>query len=153
MAQYTQTVQATSNTTADTEDTFIEWTAGSGVSILIKRIRVSISTAASDTRARIRVVRKSAAGTGGVAGSAVKRHPTDRAASITPQIKSGTTAFTTGTVTDVLIDVCINARGVFEWTARDDDDMIETAAAGSIGILIRESAASIICNVEADWVE
>jgi hypothetical protein len=153
MAQYTTLVNATSNTSINTEDTFIELLPPANVSIILKRIRVSITTAASDTAVRIRVKRVSAAGATGTSGTIVKRRPAAPAAVATSTVKNGTTAFTVGTLVDTVMDTAVNARGIFEWVSRDEDDYIISGVQQRLSITISNSAASIVHTVECDWEE
>jgi hypothetical protein len=156
LGQYHADVNATSNATLATEDTWIELFPPAGVAIRIKRIRVSVSTAASDTITRVRVQRASAAGATGTAFTPTKRQPSTTGASATTcNVKNGTTAFSVGTAVanSVQLDVNFNDRGVFEWVARDDDDYIWSGVNERIAILLRDSVASIIHGVEVDWVE
>lgn len=154
MAQYRVTVNATSNSTINTEDTWIEILPPSNVAILLKRIRISFPhTTVSDVPARVRITRSSAAGATGTTGTAVKTRPSAPASVSTVNIKNGTTAFTVGTVVDVVLDSVVNTRGVFEWVARDETDFIVSGVAQRLNVLLRVNLASMVCNVECDWEE
>ena len=156
MAQYTVMVNATSNTTTNTEDTWIELLPPANVSILLKRIRVSFPHSTTlDQPARIRVTRSSAAGATGTAATFVKRRPAAPAAVTAGNVKNGTNAFSVGTVVDVLLDSAVNTRGVFEWVARDEDDYMLSGVNQRINVLLRILGAtvSVVCNVECDFEE
>lgn len=153
MAQYYTTVNATSNSSANTEDTFIELLPPSAVSLILKRIRVSFTAAPADNAFRVRVKRVSAAGATGTSGTVVKKRPTSPAAVSTSTVKNGTTAFTVGTLVETILDVGINQRGVFEWVSRDEDDYIVSNTNQRIAITGSCSAVSVVATFEADWEE
>jgi len=154
MAQYTVALNATANSTINTEDTWIELLPPANVSILLKRVRVSFPhTTVSDVPARVRVTRASAAGATGTTGTIVKRRPAAPASVSTATVKNGTNAFSVGTVVDVLLDTTVNTRGIFEWVSRDEDDYILSGVNQRLAILLRVNLASMVCNVECDWEE
>jgi len=133
MTVYTAQVNATANATANTEDSFIELSSTSSMCHIQKvRVRYGDGTATTevDHQFRIRLVRKSAAGTGGVAGPALStKVRTDimcPASGATVNVKSGTTAFTVGTVVDQIDQIVMNTRGIYEFIARDEDEIITT---------------------------
>jgi hypothetical protein len=153
MAQYSVTVNATSNTSVSTEDTFIELFPPSAVSILLKRVRVALTTPALDTQVSLRVTRASAAGATGTAGTIVERRPNGPASVTTVNVKNGTSAFTVGTVVDTLFKTSFNGRGLFEWVARDERDIIESGANQRLNIIVQSGTASTVMNVDCDWEE
>ena len=157
MPQYIANVQATSNTSANTLDTFIEITAPSGVQFKVKRFRVAFGdgtqTAGVDNHFAFRTVRKSVAGATGSTFTAIKKNANVGASGCTVKVKNGTTAFSVGTVTDTIDIVAINGRMVYEWIARDDDDMIVVAAAGIFGIHLQSAVASQLFTVSCEWME
>jgi len=154
MAQYTLLVNATSNSTLNTEDTFIELFPPSAVSILLKRVRVSFPfTTVSDVPCEIRVTRASAAGATGTSGTIVERRPNGPASVTTVNVKNGTSAFSVGTVVDTVIRATVNTRGVFEWVARDERDVIESGANQRMAITCKINVASCVTDVECDWEE
>jgi hypothetical protein len=158
LAQYRVTVNATSNATAPsgggTEDTWIEMFPPANVAILLKRIRISFPhTAVSDVPARVRITRSSAAGATGTSYTPVKTRPAAPASVTTVNIKNGTTAFSVGTVVDVVLDSVVNTRGIFEWVARDETDFIVSGVNQRLNVLLRTNLASMVCNVECDYEE
>jgi hypothetical protein len=154
MAQYTAVVNATSNGTINTEDTFIELFPPSGVSILLKRVRISFPhTTVSDVPNEIRVTRASAAGATGTAFTPVERRPSGPASVTTCNVKNGTAAFSVGTVVDTVIRGTVNSRGVFEWVARDERDIIESGVNQRMAITCKVNLVSMILDVECDWEE
>lgn len=154
MGQFTSLVNATSNSTINTEDTFIELLPPSAQSLLLKRIRVSFPhTTVADVPCEIRVTRNSAGGATGTSGTITKRRPSGPAAEATSTIKNGTTAFTVGTVVDTVLRATVNTRGVFEWVARDERDVIESGLNQRVAITIKVNVASQVIDVECDWEE
>jgi len=154
MAQYIGFVSATTNTSVNTEDTFIEIDMPASTIAKIKRIRVSHNTAASDSCTRILLCRKSATGAGTtIAMTEVKKNPLAPAALCVGTIKSTTNTWAAGTKTDTLDDIQVNGRGIWEWVARDDDDMIVLESGGIFGVNIMNNTASIILKVTIEWVE
>lgn len=154
MAQYSLVVNATAHSTINTEDTWIEIFPPAAVSVQLKRIRVSFShTTVSDVPARIRVTRNSAAGATGASQTPIERRPSGPASVSTCLVKNGTTAFTVGTVVDAPIDVSVNSRGVFEWVARDERDVIESGLNQRLCVCVRVNLASMVLGVEADFEE
>jgi len=154
MAQYIGFVSATSNSSANTEDTFIEIDLPAGQIAKIKRIRVSTLTAAQDGSTRIKLCRKSATGAGTTAAmTEVKKNPLSPAALAVGTLKSGTNTWAAGTITDTIDEVQVNQRGIWEWVARDEDDYIVTDSGGLFGVNIFSSAISIVTKVTIEWVE
>ncbi|WP_411753322.1 hypothetical protein [Serratia sp. (in: enterobacteria)] len=157
MAQFGVTVNATSNTTANTEDTFLELAAAANKLIKIKRIRIGFGngtqTAGVDNHFRVRIVRKSAAGATGVGSTEVARDPTGVATATVATEKNGTTAFSVGTVSDVIDQIAPNGRMLYEFIARDEDDKIVSTAGGILGILIQSPVVSQTFQVTCDWQE
>ncbi len=154
MAQYTVQVNATSNSTINTEDTWIEIFPPANVSVILKRVRVSFPhTTVSDVPARIRVTRSSAAGATGTAFTPVRRRPAAPASVSTVNIKNGTAAFTVGTLVEIMLDSAVNSRGIFEWVARDEDDYILSGVNQRLNVLVRVNLASMVLNTECDFDE
>ena len=153
MAQYYTTVNATSNSSANTEDTFIELLPPSSVSIIVKRVRVSLTGSPADNATRVRVRRVSAAGATGTSGTIVKKRPEAPASVATSTVKNGTSAFSVGTNVDLVLDAAVNQRGIFEWVSRDEDDYIVSNTNQRIAVTIASSAVSIVHTVEAEWEE
>lgn len=172
-------VTATSNSTQNTQDAFIELQAASSQMIKIKRVRVGygsgIQSAGIDNNFLLQFYRytttstttpstltfpASTSASGVSAGSFfTQRSPGNAKASqlTTVKVKNATTAFTLGTGTVQLVDqISINGRALYEWLARDDDDMIFTtgaAAAECFAVAITSNVASQVFTVTLDWVE
>ena len=153
MGQYICTVQATSNSSVNTEDTFMDIDAAANEVIKVKRIRVSHNTAASDSNTRIKIFRKTAIGAGSTAGTIVRKDPLAAATNSAATVKNGTSTYAVGTTTDLVDEVQVNGRGIWEWVARDADDMIIAASGGIIGVNILNNTASIVIKVTMEWME
>lgn len=156
MGQYSTAVSgASTSATQNTDQTFIELLPPSGVSIQLKRIRASFTGAATDVMIRIRVNRVSAAGATGTSGTIVKKRPGSPAAVTTSTIKNAASAFSVGTLVDTPLDVNVNSRGVFEWIARDEFDIIESGVNQRIAISATNSSSAVAqtMTMEADWLE
>lgn len=153
MAQYYTTVNATSNGTANTEDTFIELLPPANVVLLLKRVRISFTPTPVDNTVRVRIKRVSAAGATGTAGTVVKKRPTAPAAVSTSTVKNGTSVFTVGTLVDTVLDAGVNTRGVFEWVSRDEDDYIVSNINQRVAITAACTAVSMVLTAEAEWEE
>lgn len=153
MANYICTVQATSNTSTNTEDTFVDIDAAASTVIKVYRIRVSHNTSASDANTRIKIFRKTAIGAGSTTGTIVRKDPLAPASTSAATIKNGTSTYAAGTTTDLVDEAQVNARGIYEWVARDDSDMITAASGGIIGVNILNNTASIVIKVTIEWIE
>ncbi|HSW92017.1 MAG TPA: hypothetical protein VLG09_05210 [Candidatus Saccharimonadales bacterium] len=159
MAQYTINVQATSNTVVNTEDVFIELKAPASVIFKVKRVRVGFSdgtdTAGVDNHFRIKLARWDTT-TGGSAttGTAIIRNANLPAAVTTLKVKTTTTALALGTTNVTVIDlISVNGRALYEWLARDDDDMIIVKPASCFAVVLQSSVVSQKFTVTVDWVE
>lgn len=158
MPQYSSTVNATSNATLNTEDTFQEL---SGANIKIKKIVARLGdgtgTAGVDNDWRIRIVRKTAAGATGIAGTSVRNDQVDRISAVTNTIKNGTTAFSTATLGDIIDTQIKNGRETYLFIARDQYDFIGVhptlVSGGMFAILIQSSVASQKFQVTTFWEE
>lgn len=158
--EYVCTVNATSNSTLNTEDTFIEI---SGVVVKIKRVTVrlgnptTLATAGNDGDTKIRLVRKTAGGATGTGGTIVRMNQMGRTSGATVNVKNGTSAFTTATLGDIIKTEFVNGRATWEWVARDEDNKIIThptlASGGMFAVLIMASAASLLYEVTVHWEE
>lgn len=161
IAQYTTVVQATSNSSTNTEDLFVELKAAASTTIAIKRVRVSFSdgtdTAGIDNHFRVKLVRYTTTTGGTTATPTVDRTPRNAnatSATATSKGKSGTTACALGTGSVTVVDlVPPNGRALYEFLARDDQDMIVTTAAGCFCVAIQSSVVSQKFTVTVDHVE
>lgn len=150
MPKYSTNVSATSNSTPSTEDSFIELTAAASSQLKVQKFSMTMESAASDDIVSWRLVRKSAAGATGSAFTPVKKDGQTRASSATAKVKNGTSAFTTGTITDVCDQGSFNGRGGYEWIPRKADEEWICAGSGIIGLVISCSAASKVLRVNMD---
>jgi hypothetical protein len=140
-------VAATSNSTAGTEDVFIQLTGASGKRYWIRRMRVFYrgdTTAVGDNTVQCRLITVTTASGG--SGTSVTPQPIDPempAAVTSCIVKNGTTALAlgTGTVTQYL-SFDFNERGFYEWAALDPSERITAGSAGIAELVILSSAAS-----------
>lgn len=151
MPLYSATVSATSNGSANTEDTFIEVLAASGSALSLRRVKVYSSTAAADTVIRGRIIRASSAGATGTAGTATKVVDSMRASSATVVVKNGTNAFSTGSVVDTIERFCINGRSVWEWVPASAEERVTNAAASYLKLIIENSGTSQVVVATLTW--
>src|SRR5215510_465176 len=159
MAQYKANVQATSNTSTNTEDVFIEVKAPANVTVKFKRVRVGYGdgtqTAGVDNHFRIELARWDTT-TGGSATTftPILVNANNTAAVATCKIKNGTTALALGTTNVTVLDlISVNGRALYEWLARDDDDMIVVKPASCFAVVIQSSVVSQLFSATCDWVE
>lgn len=159
MPTYTTTINATSNGTINTEDTFVECSVNP---LKIKRIRARLGdgteTAGVDNNYRVRVVRKTASGVGTTSvGTAVRAKQSDRVTGATVTWKNTTNNFTTATLGDIYDSVVKNGRETYEWVARDETEYVEVhptlASGGMFAVLIQSAVASQKFNVTVVWEE
>jgi hypothetical protein len=159
MGQYAINVQATSNSTINTEDVFLEVKAAAGVIFKIKRVRVGFGdgtqTAGVDNHFRIKFARwdTSTAGTS-ASPTIVAKNANLAAASATAKSKSGTTALALGTTNVVVVDlISVNGRALYEFLARDEEDYIVVKPASCFGLVIQSSVVSQLFTATVEWVE
>jgi hypothetical protein len=148
MARYRQPVEATSNGTGGNFDSFIEITAASATTVILKRLRISTKTAGKDDVVTVKIVRKSVAGTGSTSGTPIPTRTGAPTATATTKIKNGTTNFTEGTIASTLDQFSFNGRIVMDIPVE-----YESAVAGILGIDIARSDNSVVTDVEAEWEE
>ena len=159
MAQYTSNVSATSNTTINTADVFLELKAPAAVTIKIKRVRVGFSdgtaTIGVDNYFMVKLYRWDTT----TAGSSTTFTPVLRNANLpvavaTCKIKTTTTALALGTTNVTIVDqISVNGRALYEWLARDDDDMIVVKPASLFAVVIQSGVVSQKFTVTVDHVE
>lgn len=125
----------------------------------VKRVRVGFSdgtaTAGVDNHFRIKLVRYDTTTAGTTAAfTPIKRNQNSPAATSTVKIKSGATACVIGTGTVTVVDlISVNGRALYEWLARDDDDMIVVKAAGALCVALQSAVASQLFTITVDFVE
>lgn len=163
MAQYTTNVQATSNATLNTADVFVELKPPAGVTIKIKRVRVGYSdgtaTAGVDNYFVVKIYRWDTTTGGTTSAFTPVLRNANLPISVLPasgscKVKSGTTACALGTTNVTIVDqISINGRALYEWLARDDDDMIVVKPASCFAVVIASGVASQKFTVSVDHVE
>jgi len=161
MSRHIVDVNATSNGTINTEDTFVELLL-SGTAIKIKRVQVrlgggTLATAGVDNDYEVRLVRKTAAGSGGVAATEVRKNQAMPVGTVAAIVKTGTTNFTTVTLGDLIEDVVKNGRETYEWIAKDEEDTIvthpTTGSGGIFAVIISSAVVSQRFQVAVEWEE
>lgn len=173
MPQNTAGVTATSNTSAGTQDLFIEIKAPSSGQFFVKRVRVSLGNAAETTGQDgdyfVQLYRYTTTTAGSAtslsfpAASALSSHaanfwigrnPNNVNSVVTIKVKNGTTALAIGSGTvQILDEISVNGRAVYEFLARDDDDMWSPPTSGCFAVALICSVASQVFNVTVDWEE
>lgn len=163
MAQYTTNVSATSNSSTNTADVFVELKAPSAITIKVKRVRVGFSdgtaTAGVDNYFMVKLYRWDTT----TGGSSTAFTPIPRNAnspiSVLPasgscKVKTTTTALALGTTNVTIVDqVSVNGRALYEWLARDDDDMIVVKPASLFAVVLASGVVSQKFTVTVDHVE
>jgi hypothetical protein len=149
--QYVTTVTATTNPTANTEDTFIEISLPAGNAGIIKRCHLSMQTPNSDARITANLRRVSAAGAGGTAGTANKKNSIMRNTGATATVKNGATAMTVGTAVDLPQQININGRASYDWIPRNymEEIVVQGGQRFALGLLC--SAVSQVVTVTVEW--
>lgn len=158
MPQYSTTVNATSNGTINTEDTFVELSVGNlRIKKIVARLGDGTGTAGVDNDWRIRIVRKTAGGATGTGGTSVRNDQVDRVSGVTNNVKNGTNAFTTATLGDIIDTQIKNGRETYLFIARDQYDYIGVhptlGSGGMFAILIQSAVASQKFQVTTFWEE
>ncbi len=153
MAEFTVEVQATSNTSANTEDEFIEISGAASTGFFLKRVEISCNTPNSDVDITGRIVKLSAVGASASAGTSVQKRPTSPTATSTVKVKNSTNAFYLGSVTSTFWQTNVNGRAVWAWIPRGNEEYIDSGSAGIIAVVAKVSSASIVLNVNAEYEE
>lgn len=158
MTRYSATANATSNTSVNTEDTFIEISVNNPRIYMVRvRLGDGTATAGVDNDWKVRLVRKTAGGATGTGGTAVRIDQVDQTSGATVTVKNGTSAFTTATLGDIIDTAIKNGRETFEWVARDDASFIRVhptlGSGGMFAVLIQSSVVSQKFQVTVYWEE
>lgn len=159
MTQYIVNNIATSNTTINTDDVWIEVKAPAAVTLKVKRIRVCFgngtATAGLDNSIRIKFMRWDTT-TGGTSLTPTtnKKNANLNASTATVKGKNTTTALALGTTNVETLDVVgVNARAIYEWIARDDDDMIVVKPASCFGLVLSSGVTAQVLTGTVEWEE
>jgi len=149
MSDYTQVVDAISNSVADTPDTFIDITAPASTSIILKEVGAYTKDATTrDDTVTVYIYRQATSGSGSAAGSPKATRPLAPAAVATTKIKNGSTAFALGGTQTLIRKFSFNGRTPFVMPVE-----IESASAGIISIVVERHDTSVGTVVEARWSE
>ena len=153
MGHYSVTVQATSNSVANTEDEFIELKAAASTSLFLKRVRISCATQGSDVDITARIMSLSGSSAAGSASTPVKKRQLAPAATSAAKVKATTTAMALGAGASTIDQFDLNGRAIFEWIPRGNEEFIESASGGYLAIGIKVSSASIVLDVTVEFEE
>lgn len=114
----------------------VEITAAANTTVKIKKVRVfhddGTGLVTADYHKKVKLVRESAAGTGGGAYTPIKLDANAAASSST--VKTG--VFTVGTVSDTVENLSVHNNTDFYWSAADEDDKIVIAPGGIFAVIL-----------------
>lgn len=155
MPEYVVEVNAPSNTTVNTEDTFVEINGYVVIKKVIVRLGDGTETAGVDNNYRVRLVTKTAVGATGTGGTENQhKSKDDRAAGIATTVKNGATAFSVGTVSTVLEQAIRNGRETYIWEEEDGFATTRDLADGRcFGVLIQNPVVSTDFQVTVVYEE
>lgn len=174
-------VTATSNSTANTQDLFLEIGGTTVATLKVKRVRVGFGSgtqsAGIDNSFLIQFYRYdtstagapssltyspdgagSSTSTSGLSAGSfwTSRNPnygTTVPAGLTCKVKNGSTALVIGTTDVQIVDqIAPNGRALYEWLARDDDDMILTIPAAYFAVALTSNIVSQVFTVTVDFI-
>lgn len=132
--------QVTASFTANTDSLAIEIDAATNTTIKIRKIRVSTDDGTGllvdDFYREIRLVRESAAGSGGSTYTPINIDGNNNPSVST--VKTG--AFTPGTTSATIDAISIHAGTDFYWSAADEDDKIVVTPGGIFGLILNPAA-------------
>lgn len=145
MATYSCKVRAGEISLSGEEEALIDLACPASTTISILRVRVSSGASGSDANIRIRLLEKSAIGTGSIAGVAVRKDPLSPASVVTATINGGTgTTYNVGTITTIIDEMQCNGRATFEWIAPIMPNGIKITAGQIFGINCQVTASSTL---------
>jgi len=155
MPEYVVEVNATSNTGADTEDTFVEIDGFVKIKKVIVRLGDGTEAAGVDNNFRVRCITKTVLGATGTGGTENPRaHGDDRAAGIAVLVKNGTAAFTVGTLGRVLEAAIRNGRETFIWEPPEGYTTTRDLTDGrAFAVLIQNPVVSVKFQVTVVYEE
>jgi len=156
MPEYVVEVNATSNGTLNTEDTFVEIDGFHKVRKVIVRLGDGTESAGVDNNYRVRIVTKTVLGSGITAGGTENphKHGDDRAAGIVTAVKSGTNNFSLGTLGRVLEQAVRNGRETYIWEPPEGYTTTRDLADGrAFGVMVQNEQVSIPFQVTVIYEE
>jgi hypothetical protein len=128
--------QVTNSFASATDNLAVEITAASNTTLKIKKIRIFHSNgtdlSAQDYYRRVKLVRESAAGTGGSSFTPIALDGNNTPSTST--VKTG--SFTVGTIRDTIDIISPHSATDFYWSAAEEDDKIVVAPGGIFGIVM-----------------
>ena len=155
MPQYIYTAKGVvSSTSAGSEDVAItiKGVPAASTVVWVKRIQVSAHTP-NDNRISIRGYLTTSTVSGAVATTAVPKNPLFKAGDASVFIKATTTASPVPTVFSSLFEANFNARGVWEWIARDELDYYITYPSTYFTLSQLSTSASVTTDVTVEYIE
>lgn len=157
MAWYIATVEAYTNVTPNTLDSFINLAPllSPAVTIRIRRLSVSAPGAPASTEFTLRcqVTRKTTNGTGYTMGSGVPVSPLEPPTGTSAYLKTAGVAYALTGTTAVVRSWSVNQRTTYEWIAAFPEEMPECSPGQLIGLDISSSGNSIVLRAEMEWEE
>ena len=155
MAQYIFTAKGiVTSTGAGSEDVAvsIKGVPAASTVIWIKRIQVSAHTP-NDNRISVRGYLTTSTVSGAVATVSIAKNPLFKAADASVFAKNTTTASPVPTVFSSLFEANFNARGVWEWIARDELDYYITYPSTYFTLSQLSTSASVTTDVTVEYIE
>ena len=145
---------AVTSTSAGSEDVLItvKGVPAASTIIMLKRIQVSAHTP-NDNRISVRAYLTTSTTAGAVATVAVAKNPLFRIGDASVFVKNGATAASTPTVFASLFEANFNARGVWEWIARDELDYFSTYPSTYFTLTGLSTSASVTVDCTLEWIE
>ena len=119
--------------------------------VMIKRIFVAAETP-NDNRIQIRGYLTSSTSTGVVSTVALPKNAMWRADGASSFAKNGTTSTVLSGISATLFEADFNARGVWEWIARDELDYYVTFPSTFFTLTGLSSSASVTCDITVEWI-
>jgi hypothetical protein len=152
MAHYVTNVEANTNSSAGTEDQFVELKAAASTSLLVKRVAISCNTVSSDALITIRFITSANAGSGGTSGTAVPKRKLAPASTATVNIKNASNNFTLGSSPTTVDRRNMNGRASLEWIPLGNEELIESPSGGYF-IVAAKATATVSLDVSVEWDE
>ena len=135
-------VQVTTGFQTDLDQIAVEIDAPANKEIKIKKIRImhddGTGTTTADYHTRVKLVRESAAGSGGASYTPIPIDANAPAATSTVNINSG--SFLPGTISNTIDTISLHSGTDFFWQAESEDDKIVVAASGIFAVVLNPAA-------------
>jgi hypothetical protein len=176
MAQFTVGLTATSNSSINTQDLWIEIGGTTAATLKVKRVRAgygsglqsagidnsflvqfytyNTTTGGAPTTLTLPTSNSSVnSASGNLFATRNANYGTTVPAGLTVKVKNATTPLVLGTTSVQLQDqISPNGRALYEWLARDDDDMIVTTPAHFFAVALAAATASQVFTMTVDFI-